>query len=99
MKSRSGDKIKLTSIDELLGVVNEESAMEIEIRKIHSFAEHPFKVMDDEKMDEPAAGIDSVWRYAAERLQRTGHRGGRPDRHRRRAAERICLRTGDPSRR
>ena len=32
MKSRSGEKIKLTSIDELLGVVNEESAMEIEMR-------------------------------------------------------------------
>ena len=29
MKSRSGEIIKLTSIDELLGVVNEESAMEI----------------------------------------------------------------------
>lgn len=46
MKNRSGDKIKLTSINELLGVVNEESAMEIEIRRIHSFADHPFKVMD-----------------------------------------------------
>ena len=33
MKSRSGEKIKLTSIDELLGVVNEESAMEIDISK------------------------------------------------------------------
>ena len=29
MKNRSGEKIKLASIDELLGVVNEESAMEI----------------------------------------------------------------------
>ena len=29
MKNRSGEKIKLTSIDELLGVVNEESAMEM----------------------------------------------------------------------
>ncbi len=57
MKNRSGDKIKLTSIDELLGVVNEESAMEIEIRKIHSFVDHPFKVMDDEKMDELVASI------------------------------------------
>ena len=57
MKNRSGDKIKLTSIDELLGVVNEESAMEIEIRKIHSFADHPFQVMDDEKMDELVASI------------------------------------------
>ena len=34
MKSRSGEKIKLTSIDELLGVVNEESAMEIEIKGV-----------------------------------------------------------------
>lgn len=50
MKNRSSEKIKLTSIDELLGVVNEESAMEIEIKKIHSFADHPFKVLDDEKM-------------------------------------------------
>lgn len=37
MKNRSGEEIKLTSIDELLGVVNEESAMEIEISKIHPF--------------------------------------------------------------
>ena len=36
MKNRSGEKIKLASIDELLGVVNEESAMEIEISKIHT---------------------------------------------------------------
>ena len=50
MKNRSGEKIKLTSIDELLGVVNEESAMEIEIDKIKSFAGHPFKVIHDEKM-------------------------------------------------
>ena len=57
MKNRSSDKIKLTSIDELLGVVNEESAMEIEIRKIHSFVEHPFKVIDDEKMEELVASI------------------------------------------
>ena len=29
MKNRSGEKIKLASIDELLGVVTEESALEI----------------------------------------------------------------------
>ena len=50
MKNRSGEKIKLASIDELLGVVNEECAMEIEISKIHPFKNHPFKVLDDEKM-------------------------------------------------
>ena len=57
MKSRSGEKIKLTSIDELLGVINEESAMEIEISQIHSFEDHPFKVTDDEKMQELVESI------------------------------------------
>ena len=57
MKNRSGEKIKLASIDELLGVVNEESAMEIEISKIHPFKNPPFKVLDDEKMQEL---VDSV---------------------------------------
>lgn len=52
MKNRPGEKIKLASLDELLGVVNEESAMEIEINKIHAFKNHPFKVLDDEKMSD-----------------------------------------------
>ena len=34
----------------MLGVVNEESAMEIEINRIHAFKNHLFKVLDDEKM-------------------------------------------------
>ena len=49
--SRSGEKIKLTSIDELLGIVNEESAMEIEIKAISPFKGHPFKVIADDKME------------------------------------------------
>ena len=57
MKNRSGEKIKLASIDELLGVVNEESAMAIEISKIHPFKNHPFKVLDDEKMQETMESI------------------------------------------
>ena len=52
MKNSPGEKIKLASLDELLGVVNEESAMEIEINKIHAFKNHPFKVLDDEKMQD-----------------------------------------------
>ena len=44
MKNRSGEKIKLASIDELLGVVNEESAMEIEISKIHPFSSYTQKL-------------------------------------------------------
>ena len=52
MRNRSGEKIKLSGIDELLGVVNEESAMEIDIASIQPFAGHPFKVVDDEKMQD-----------------------------------------------
>lgn len=57
MKNRSGEKVRLESIDELFGIVNEESAMEIEINKIHPFKNHPFKVLDDEKMQDL---VDSV---------------------------------------
>lgn len=57
MKNRSGEKVKLTSIDEMLGVLNEESAMEIEISRIHSFKDHPYKVLDDGKMQDL---VDSV---------------------------------------
>ncbi len=34
MKTRAGQKIRLTSVEELLGVANEESAMDLEIAKI-----------------------------------------------------------------
>lgn len=57
MRNRSGEKIKLTSIEELLGVVNEEISIEIEIDKIKPFAGHPFKVIDDEKMQDLAESI------------------------------------------
>ena len=50
MKSKSADKIKMPSIDELLGVSGEESATDIEISRIHSFVNHPFKVLDDDKI-------------------------------------------------
>jgi len=52
MKTRAGQKIRLTSVEELLGVANEESAMDLEIAKIRPFKEHPFKVLDDEKMQD-----------------------------------------------
>ncbi|WP_243277539.1 DUF6017 domain-containing protein, partial [Blautia obeum] len=63
MKNRSGEKIKLASIDELLGVVNEESAMEIEISKIHPFKNHPFKVLDDEKMRGNTTKVKNIKKY------------------------------------
>lgn len=52
MKTRAGQKIRLTSVEELLGVTNEESAMDLEIAKIRPFKNHPFKVLDDEKMQD-----------------------------------------------
>ncbi len=55
--TRPGQKIKLKSVEELLGVVNEESAMDIEIEKIRPFKDHPFKVLDDEKMQDLVESI------------------------------------------
>ena len=51
MASRVAGKIKLQSVDELLGVPEIAGTQEIEIRRIHAFPNHPFKVLDDEKMD------------------------------------------------
>lgn len=50
--SRNGEKMHLTSVDELLGLGNTEQSIEIEIEKVHGFKDHPFKVQDDEKMEE-----------------------------------------------
>ena len=57
MRTKKDEKFKLESVEELLGVVNEESAMDIEISKIQPFRAHPFKVLDDDKMQEL---IDSI---------------------------------------
>ena len=51
MGSRVAGKIKLQSVDELLGVPEIADTQEIELGRIHSFPNHPFKVLDDEKMD------------------------------------------------
>ena len=56
-KLRPGQKIKLKSVEELLGVSNEESAMDIEIAKIRPFKDHPFKVVDDDKMQDLVESI------------------------------------------
>ena len=59
MADKVNEKMKLTSIDELLGVpeANEKGTEEIDIDLIQPFKNHPFKVLDDEKMDEL---VDSV---------------------------------------
>ena len=52
MAERVGQKIKMLSIDELLGVPEEKGVTEIEVVKITGFKNHPFKVIDDDKMHE-----------------------------------------------
>ena len=56
-KLRPGEMVQIKTVEELLGVVNEESAMDIEIYKIRSFQGHPFKVVDDDKMLELVESI------------------------------------------
>ena len=57
MGTRPGQKIKMTSIDELLCVPETQGTTEIDVRAIYPFENHPFKVIDDEKMDEL---VDSI---------------------------------------
>ena len=51
MAGRVANKIKLQSVDELLGVPEIAGTQEIEIGRIHAFPNHPFKVLDDERME------------------------------------------------
>ncbi len=57
MAKRVGQKIKMTSIDELLCVPSVAGCDEIEVAKIRPFKDHPFKVLDDEKMHELVESI------------------------------------------
>ncbi len=51
MANRVAGKIKLQSVDELLGVPEIAGTQEIDVRRIHSFPNHPFKVVDDDRMN------------------------------------------------
>lgn len=57
MASKMSERLNFKSVEELLDVVNEEAAMDIEIYKISGFKGHPFKVIDDEKMQELVESI------------------------------------------
>lgn len=57
MANRAGQKIKLTSIDELLCVPETEGTVDIDVRAIYPFENHPFRVVDDEKMEELVESI------------------------------------------
>ena len=52
------EKIHFESVEELLGApVAKEVTEEIEIKKIHPFNNHPFKVLDDDRMTELVKSI------------------------------------------
>lgn len=56
---RPGQKILLTSIDELLCVPETEGTIDIGVDAIYPFENHPFKVVDDEKMEELVESINA----------------------------------------
>ena len=59
MANRVSEKIQLTSIDELLGVTDNSGTTELDINLIHSFKNHPFRVVDDDKMDDLVESVIS----------------------------------------
>lgn len=58
MAKRVGQKVKLSSIDELLGVPSTEGTVDLDVNAIYPFENHPFRVVDDEKMDELVSSIE-----------------------------------------
>ena len=59
MGNRVGQKIKLTSLDELLCVPDSSGTSELPIDQIRPFRNHPYKVVDDEKMEELVESISA----------------------------------------
>ena len=63
-KTGSATKVKLNSFDDLFGIEQPQSGIEqvqeIALIELHGFKEHPFKVLDDEKMQEM---IESIREY------------------------------------
>lgn len=63
MKSKSAQKVKLTSYDDLFGTSGQDSGevvTSLPIRLFHTFKDHPFRVVDDEKMQET---VESIKKY------------------------------------
>ena len=61
MKSKSAEKVKLNSFDDLFGIDEAgETVTSIPLSELHTFKGHPFRVLDDEKMQET---VESVKQY------------------------------------
>ncbi len=62
-KAGSASKVKLNSFDDLFGSTgnsSEEQIIHVKLADLHTFQGHPFRVLDDEKMEETA---ESIRRY------------------------------------
>ena len=63
MKSKSAQKVKLASYDDLFGAsepVTGEVVTSVSLHQLHTFKDHPFRVVDDNKMQET---VESVSKY------------------------------------
>lgn len=57
-KAGSAGKIKMNRFDDLFGSpVDAEQVIEAKLEELHTFKNHPFRVLDDEKMEETAESI------------------------------------------
>lgn len=61
-KKSSASKIKIESFDDLFGELNSsgdsaEQIINISLKELYAFKKHPFRVVDDEKMEETAESI------------------------------------------
>ena len=63
---KSASKIKIDSFDDLFGCSTEENfsqtekVVEVPLEDLHTFQNHPFRVLDDEKMEET---VESIKKY------------------------------------
>ncbi len=63
MKNKSAQKVRLTSYDDLFGTCEQPSGevvTSVPIKLFHAFKDHPFRVEDDEKMQET---VESIRKY------------------------------------
>ena len=61
MKSKSAEKVKLNSFDDLFGIDEAgETVTSVPLSELYTFKGHPFRVLDDEKMQET---VESVKQY------------------------------------
>ncbi len=61
MKSKSAEKVRLNSFDDLFGIDETgETVTSVPLSELHTFKGHPFRVLDDEKMQET---VESVKQY------------------------------------